>query len=184
MDRAVRLVEAIARKTYQRGLGAGFRDTPEARSRWRTAAGQGCLRAYVLWLGGEPAAFCTGFALDSTLWLEHLGFDPVFRRFRPGTHLILRVIADLAEQRQVRRIDFGIGDADYKRRLCHESRDDVSVFVFAPTCKGIWLNGLRSLADGMGRAGQWCLERLGLLSWFKRRWRRALQPKEADPDAE
>lgn len=179
VDRAATLLEGIARKTYQRGIGAGFRDSVDARSRWRAAAQQDALDVRVLWLGDQPVAFAVGFLFGGTLWLEHLGYDPAFRRFRPGMFLLQRMIEELVGRGNVQTMDFGIGDADYKRRLCDRSREDVSVYVFAPTLRGLWLNSMRSFANGAGRLGEACLNRLGLLPWLKSRWRRALQPKES-----
>lgn len=181
VDRAAVLVEGIAGKTYQRGIGAGFHDLPDVRARWRAAAARDALDVRVLWLGGQPVAFSTGFLLDGTLWLENLGFDPAHRRFRPGMFLLHRMMEDMVDRGAAHTIDFGIGDADYKRRLCDHSRDDVSVYLFAPTLRGLYLNTMRSAAGALGRLGQACLTRLGLLPWFKSRWRRALQPKDSGP---
>ncbi|MBL9079341.1 MAG: GNAT family N-acetyltransferase [Planctomycetes bacterium] len=184
IDRVAEVVESIARKTYQRGLGAGFRDAPETRARWAAGAADGALDVRVLWFGDQPVAFCTGFVFGGTLWLEHLGYDPAFRRFRPGMFLLLRLIEELTPRADVQAIDFGIGDADYKRRLCDQSRVDVSRYVFAPTLRGLWLNTLRGTANGLSRCAEACLARIGLLEWLKSRWRRALQPREAGRDDE
>lgn len=182
VDHAAQVVESIARKTYQRGMAAGFHDGTETRARWAAAAVRDSLDVRVLWLGDQPAAFCIGFTIDGTLWLEHLGYDPAFRRYRPGMFLLQRAIENLSARGDVHTVDFGIGDADYKRRLCTQSRTNVSIYLFAPTLRGFWLNSLRGLANGAGRAGAACLDRLGLLPWFKSRWRRALQPKDTGDD--
>jgi CelD/BcsL family acetyltransferase involved in cellulose biosynthesis len=182
VDRAGELLEGIARKTYQRGIGAGFRDSVDARSRWRAAALQDALDVRVLWLGDQAVAFMVGFLFDGTLWLEHLGYDPAYRRFRPGMFLLHRTIEELVSRGNVHTIDFGIGDADYKRRVCDRSREDVSVYLFAPTLRGLWLSSMRTAASLLGRAGEACLHRLGLLPGLKSRWRRALQPKETGAD--
>lgn len=183
IDRFATAVESIARKTYQRGLGAGFHDSPQERARWAVAADGGWLHASVLWLGDEPAAFCTGFAVGETLWLEHIGYDPAHRRLRPGIHLLHRVIEQIAIDGRFRAIDFGIGDADYKRRLCSAWQTDVTVWVFAPTWRGLWLNGMRTSTNALYRLGHTMLDRLGLLDRFKRRWRRALEAPENEPAA-
>ncbi|MBL8748553.1 MAG: GNAT family N-acetyltransferase [Planctomycetes bacterium] len=181
VERVAAAVESIARKTYQRGLGAGFRDTAEERARWRTGVEGGFLVVHLLRFGGEPVAFATGYEVGGTLWLEHLGYDPAFRRLRPGFFLLLRLIEEAAAGGAVRTIDFGIGDADYKRRLCDARRVEVSVWVFAPTLRGLWLNAVRASSHSLYRLGHAVLGRLGLLQWFKRRWRRALQsPDEAE----
>jgi CelD/BcsL family acetyltransferase involved in cellulose biosynthesis len=170
------VAEHIARRSYQRGIGTGFRDSDTLRACWRAGAAQGALDVRLLWLGDQPVAFSSGFVFDGTLWLEHIGYDPAFRRVRPGMFLLLRLIEDLAGRGDVRSVDFGIGDADYERRLCDDSRKTVSVYLFAPTLRGLWLNTVRGTASGIGRVGRKTLTRLGLLPWLKTRWRRALRP--------
>jgi Acetyltransferase (GNAT) domain len=176
VDRAAEVADQIARKTYQRGIGAGFRDSAPVRARWRAGASEGALDVRLLWFGDQPVAYTCGFVFEGTLWLEHLGYDPAFRRFRPGMFLLLRLIEDLAGRGDVHTIDFGIGDADYKRRLCDQHSEVVSVYVFAPTLRGLWLNSLRATASGLGRVSRACLGRLGLLPWVRTSWRRSLEP--------
>jgi Acetyltransferase (GNAT) domain len=183
VDRAAGIVERIAGTTYQRGMDTGFRDSARLRARWSAGASGGALDVRLLWLGDQPVAFTSGFVYDGTLWLEHLGYDSAFRRFRPGMQLLLRLIEDLAGRGDVHTIDFGTGDADYKRRLCDDSSGTVSFYVFAPTLRGLWLNGLRGTATGLARVGRASLDRMGLLPWLKRRWRRALLPRESSEDA-
>jgi hypothetical protein len=179
VNRAAEVAEQIARKTYQRGIGTGFRDSAPVRARWRVGASEGALVVRLLWLGDQPVAFTCGFVFEGTLWLEHVGYDPAFRRFRPGMFLMLRLIEALAGRGDVHTIDFGIGDADYKRRLCDQSSEMVSVYVFAPTLRGLWLNSLRATASGLGRVSRACLGRLGLLPWAKSLWRRSLEDPRA-----
>ncbi len=177
----MRTIDGIAARTYQRGLGAGFQDDADTRARWCTAAAQGMLWAHVLRLDGEPAAFVSGYALGDTLHLEHLGFDPRFRRFQPGTWLLFRVIEEACADPALRRIDFGSGDADYKRRYCTDSDQEVSVFVFAPTAHGAWLSAVRSTTSWLTVGLSRVLARAGLLTWLKGRWRRRLAAADATP---
>lgn len=181
IDGAAEIVERIARTTYLRGMGTGFRDSARLRAVWRAGAAEGALDLRLLWFGDQPVAFSSGFVFGGTLWLEHLGYDPAFRRFRPGIFLVLRLIEAIAERGDVHTIDFGIGDADYKRRLCDERSETVSVHVFAPTLRGLWLNGLQATASRFGRVTRACLGRLGLLPWVKALWRRP--PEPGDPHA-
>jgi len=178
---AVALVERIARTSYQRGIGAGFRDTEDTRARWHAAAEGGVLDVRVLRLGGEPVAFTSGFRLGDTLWLEHLGYDPVYRRYRPGMFVLLRLIEDLSRGGDVQTIDLGVGDADYKRRLHDQNHDHVSLYLFAPSMRGLWLNALHAAERILGHIGRQWLGRMGLLRWLKSRWRRTLErPHELD----
>ena len=51
------VTEQLASKSYQRGIGAGFFDTPAVRAQLRLKAERGWLRGYVLYLAGKPCAF-------------------------------------------------------------------------------------------------------------------------------
>lgn len=172
------VVDGIACKTWQRGLGAGFWPTAEARARWGAAASRGSLRVFVLFLGGAPAAFCSGFLLGGTLWLEHVGYDPAFAAYRPGGYLLQQVIERACREEELRFVDFGTGDADYKRRLCDLQRDEARLYLFAPTLKGLWLSTMRRLSRRVGSVSRALIGRLGLAGSIKRRWRRRIAEKQ------
>lgn len=79
----LRDVEAVARRTYQRGLGVGFVDSPETRGRLELSARKGWLRAFVLYVAGGPGHSGwerhTGKRFIATLWatiLRTAGIHP------------------------------------------------------------------------------------------------------------
>ena len=120
LDQMFREVEEIAGKTYQRGLGYGFKDTPEMRSRCVLAASKGWLRVFILYIAGRPCAYWNAMAYCGTLWGDHIGFDPAYNRYSPGMYLSLSVIGELCDQKNnhdITQINFGLGDAEYKSIL-------------------------------------------------------------------
>jgi Acetyltransferase (GNAT) domain len=176
LDRAICQAEEVARKTYQRGLGVGFRDSEPTR-RWLQFCGEhGWLWFYVLTIDGQPSAFWTGTLYDGNFCSDDIGFDPAFSRYSPGTVLFSVMIEDFCDC-GVREIDFGPGAAEYKERFgnCHDT--EASVFLFAPNPKGMMLNGIRTAvglaADGTKNG----LERAHLLSSVKRLWRTKMAAK-------
>ena len=76
-------------------------------------------------------------------------------------------------------LDFGSGDAEYKRRLSSEVVDEADVFLFAPGLKGAYLRLMRLATVGLHSAGRKLLERYGLVDWVKTRWRRRMAPAAA-----
>jgi hypothetical protein len=180
VEELIRDVEEVARKSYQRGLGVGFADGAETRKHLLLKAEHGWLRAYVLYLGGEPTAFWMGDVNESIFGSDHLGYDPAFAKYSPGMYLILRVIEGFCDERQNRitGIDFATGHARYKEILSTEVWQEVSVYIFASTIKGVALNFARTLIGGMDIALKRALVRTNLLEKVKKAWR-----GRATPDA-
>lgn len=167
-------VEEIAAGTYQRGLCAGFQDTPESRQRLTLHAQNGWLRAYILYVDDRPAAFWMGLAYERTFHSEYMGYKQDYAQYSPGMYLIVEVIEGLCADtngRSIDAIDFGLGDAQYKRLLSDESWTEATPFIFAPTLRGVLLNLLRTPILHLDRL---CRRVLGsqLEARVKRIWRR------------
>jgi Acetyltransferase (GNAT) domain len=160
-------IEEIARRSYQRGLGVGFSDTESMRRRLQFCAAKGWLRAFVAYLGGQPAGFAIGTVCNKTYTSDFLGFDPQYREYSVGT-VLQGVVMERCCEEGVQVIDFSAGDADYKRRLGNATMTVARVYVFAPHFKGIYLNGVKTLAAGVNKAGKYILAHAGFLPKIKR----------------
>ena len=91
----------------------------------------------MLYLDGTPAAFWTGYAYGGMFgWRGATGYDPMFREHSPGTFVLLRLIASLAEDPTITTFDLGGGDVDYKRRFADTRWEEVDVRLFGPGCYG------------------------------------------------
>jgi GNAT acetyltransferase-like protein len=174
VGRLAAVAEAIARKSYQRGIGVGFADTREVRERLRFEARQGWLRSFVLHLDGVPRAFWIACLQSRLLLSEYLAFDPDHAKHSPGMYLLMRVIEEICDAPQGRAcdiVDFGIGHAGYKERLGNTEHVDAMIWFFAPTLKGVTLNFCRLLAAAINRSAKLALSRFALLDHLKRGWR-------------
>lgn len=170
--------EAIARTTYQRQLGVGFREDEEMRRRTRLELERGWLRAYVLYLEERPAAFSFVLCSGEMAYANETGYDPAFREWRVGHYLNEKVIEDLCLEPGLEALDYGFGDADYKRAICDQVWDESLLYIFAPTLRGL---ALRAMVSGVRLLTEWAkaaMGRLGLLSSLKRTWRRRLTLRE------
>jgi CelD/BcsL family acetyltransferase involved in cellulose biosynthesis len=74
-----------------------------------------------LFLRGQPIAFHYGFEFNGVLIWYKPSIDVSIARGSPGVSLILHLIRD-ARSRNVRELDFTIGDEPFKNRFCSESR--------------------------------------------------------------
>ena len=172
-------VDEIARKTYQRGLGAGFADTVEMRARLQVEAENGWLHTFILYAGGQPCAFWMCNQCGGCLYSGFMGYDPSYSQYSPGMFLITKAIEELSIQNQDARmeyIDWGLGDAEYKTHLSTDDWKEASVFIFAPTAKGITLNLLNSAAAAIDRPARMILAKSALIARVKKSWRGRLRP--------
>ncbi|MFQ5737587.1 MAG: GNAT family N-acetyltransferase [Acidobacteriota bacterium] len=174
LDGMIRDVEEIAKKTYQRRLGVGFVDNTEARQLLQLEAEKGWLRGYVLYVAGQPCAFWVGILYKATFYSEFLGYDPRYAKYSPGMFLVTKVIEDLCNNGaivDVDRIDFGLGDAQYKENLGNEEWQEAFFYLFAPTIKGVGLNLLRTPTFLVDELAKKILEWANLLPKIKKMWR-------------
>jgi hypothetical protein len=174
LDLIFREVEAVASKTYQRGLGFGFKDTPEMRGRCELAASKGWLRVFILYVAGKPAAYWNAMAYQGTLWGDHIGFDPALGRYSPGMYLSLTVIGDFCDHKdnhEVKQINFGPGDAEYKAILSNISFEEGAMQLYGRSIRGLgtkFFFGPILFAD---RFAKKLLSKNQLLAKAKRLWR-------------
>lgn len=168
-------LEFVAQRSYQRGLGVGFEDTPELRGWWELAGYKGWLRVCILYVGGKPCAFLTGVAHSGILWGDYMAYNCEFASYSPGVYLLLRSLGELCacrERYDIREINLGPGDSDLKSLLNSSCKQETSVYVYPPTLKGVGLNLVLSLvllADGLARS---CMVRGSLLAKAAKRLRR------------
>jgi hypothetical protein len=175
-------IEKVAAKTYQRQLGVGFETTQELHDRLSAEAGRGRLRAYVLYLRGEPAAFWIGTVYRNTLYSDFMGYDPAYGKYSPGMYLVVKSVEELCDLRSkepVRCIDWGLGDAQYKEVLGGSSWTESQIQVFGPTAKGVGATLLRTPIALTDLFLKRALSRSGALQRVKTRWRNHLRQKEA-----
>lgn len=172
-------VERLASKSYQRGLGVGFFDTPAARNHLRLKAERGWLRGYVLYLGGKPCAFWIGDINQGTFGSDYLAFDAAFGKYSPGMFLITKVIEGFCDGHQdgVTAVDFGPGHAQYKEVLSTHEWRETSIYIFAPTLRGISLNLARTSISGVDQVLKKALARTKLLQKIKKAWRANARPE-------
>lgn len=166
---------AVARKTYQHGLGVGVRED-DLLQRTLVALGleRGWFRAHVLSIEGSPAAFWHGFGYRGIFRTMIPGFDPAYASLNIGTYVLGKLIEDLCADPETHTLDFGLGDAEYKRRFGDASWEERDVVVFSPSFRAQRIHAVRSvLLAGVG-AGRRVAERGAAGAKVKRAWRRRI----------
>jgi CelD/BcsL family acetyltransferase involved in cellulose biosynthesis len=174
LDEFLSAAGTVSAKTYQHALGVAFGDTPAHRLRTQVAMEHGWFRGWVLYLGGEPAAFWHGERYAGTFRTGNPGFDPAYDAYGIGTYLMLKMVDDLCSDPDVRAIDHGVGDATYKRRYGTRSWTEANVFVFPQSFRGARLNVMLTVVAHVLGAARKVASRAGVLGTAKSRWRRRL----------
>lgn len=108
----------ISLRTYQeRLMGGGLPDDDEfLRDMYRAAAGDS-IRAWLLYIAGEPAAYLYCPVQGGTVRYDHVGHDPAFNDLSPGGVLQMEALRDLFGEACHQRFDFTEGDGQHKRQF-------------------------------------------------------------------
>ncbi len=173
-DELVETLDAVAARSWQQGLGASFRDDAANRERTRLALSRGWLRACVVFVDGQPVAFWHGLTLNGRLISGIPGFDPAFSEYRIGTYALLRFVDSLCRDPAISVLDFGFGDAEYKRRFANAEWEEQPAMIFAPRTRPLVVNATRTTLVGSSRAARSALRRVGLAGKLRSAWRSRL----------
>jgi hypothetical protein len=161
--------EEIAAKTEKRKMGFGFFDTPEIRQELLDAAENGWLRAFLVYLDGQPAAFWIGTLYNRSLQADYVGYDPSWAEFSPGIFLFLSLL-NVLHGEDISTIDFGRGESQLRQCFSDVKHVEAKVRIHAPTLRGLWLNLARTFAFKstrlLRRANGFSLSRI-LESYFR-----------------
>jgi hypothetical protein len=174
LDHHVPDLDSVARETYQRNLGGSVVEKVELERMIAFALDRGWFRAYLLYLDSEPIAYATGFVYNRVFTGAEIGYRPAYSGDRVGTFLLLRIIEDLCRDPAVDRLDYGPGDAEYKRRFSSIGSEEADVFIFAPIAHAIRVNLARTAISAATEAGRRTLKKTALYAPVKRRWRQML----------
>jgi CelD/BcsL family acetyltransferase involved in cellulose biosynthesis len=94
-------------------------------------AARGLLFSYVLEVGGKPCAVAFGTRFRDTLVLHSFRYDKSIAHLSPGTVMHTLMMKELADEKLVRRIDYGFGEPRY--RLTNDVEERVNVVIMRKT---------------------------------------------------
>jgi len=165
----------IAQQSFQTAIGAGFDDSPVWQAMLRSTARAGILRCYLLRTKDGPLSFQIGTVVGTTYVLDSTAYVPSYATLGPGTCLLLKVIEDLCAA-GFHRVDYGFGDAEYKREYGTKCWVESNVHLYskgarATTGRLIDLLSVRASLLAKRIAGSEKAERI------KKMWKRRLTAK-------
>lgn len=152
----------ISLRTYQeRLLGTGLPDTPEFLREMVAMAAQDRVRAWLLYIAGEPAAYLYCPIQGDNVIYAHVGHDPAFNDLSPGAVLQLEAMRDLFDENRFARFDFTEGDGQHKRQFATGGVACVDLLLLRPSLAnrvtmaalGGFDRGVALVKRGVNRAG-------------------------------
>lgn len=127
------VARALAETTYQeRLMAAGLPGDAAFVQRTVALAGEDMVRAWLLYVAGEPAAYLWCSADGATLRYDHVGHDPRFAALSPGSVLMGEALGDLFADRFA-RFDFTEGEGQHKRGLASAGVACRDLLLLRPT---------------------------------------------------
>jgi CelD/BcsL family acetyltransferase involved in cellulose biosynthesis len=179
---ACQIIDAIAARSYQRGIGVGFADDERHRELMAWAVAGGPFHAWTLSIDGTPVAFLTGLLHERTFYLFDTAFDPATEAEEPGSILLAHVLQELAESGDVDGFDYGYGDAQYKQTMSDASHDEVDLRCYAPRPAPLALNALATSVAASVRLAKRVVgpERVAALRRRRRKELAAVEPAAAE----
>ena len=177
VDRAMDDIEHVAAETYQRRMGVGFWYDEDTRRKWQLLAELGILRAYILYIEERPCAFWTVYDYKNVHYTIETGYDVSMRDYRPGLFLLVDIVKKLIDDPQAEAVDYGFGEAFYKRILGNESWLESRINLYAPTWKGQWIKIVKNTTTGISRIASRMLHKFQAFGFVRRVWRRRLSAK-------
>lgn len=165
-------IEAIAARSYHRAMGVGFVRNAETLTRMQIEAARGRLVVHILYIDGIPVAFWTGVISNDTFFADYTAYRSEYASHEPGKITLFSLLEFLQGIGSVRSVDFGFGDAFYKRQLGSKSWNEVSVTVFGKTTRARWLGKFERTLSFLDKLLRILASKLNVVSGIKKCWRK------------
>lgn len=128
------VARGISQRTYQeRLLGGGLPEDAAFVQCMYGLAAAGSVRAWLLYVGGEPVAYLYCPIEAGTVRYDHVGHDPEYNDLSPGGVLMLEAMRDLHAEPGLLRFDFTEGDGQHKRSFATDGVECVDLLLLRPT---------------------------------------------------
>ena len=128
------VARGISERTYQEKLlGGGLPEDAAFLQSMYALAAAGAVRAWLLYVGGEPAAYLYCPIEQGIVRYDHVGHDPVYNDLSPGGVLMLEAMRDLYAEPDLRWFDFTEGDGQHKRSFATNGAECLDLLLLRAT---------------------------------------------------
>ena len=140
----------ISRQSWQNDtIGNRITENRFNKARLLELAKQGILRSYVLYCNQTPCAFRLGYQLDDKYYGFESGYNVKFKDISPGKMMTLKMLEDFSKERPPTSVDFGVGEAQWKKDFCNYTREDASVFLLKRSLRHKLITKLQVIYYGL-----------------------------------
>jgi hypothetical protein len=168
-----RHARAVSELTYQeRLLDAGLPAGGDFHSHMQALALENSVRGYLLFHQGKPVAYLYTPIQKGSLIYQHLGYDPGYAKWSPGTVLQWLVIEKLFTSGSYNLFDFTSGEGSHKKYFSTGSQRCADIYHLRPTLRNRLVVRLHSALDVFSDRLAAALDFIGLKKWIKQTLRR------------
>jgi CelD/BcsL family acetyltransferase involved in cellulose biosynthesis len=152
--------EQVGKKSWQyRALGQRVASDDATQNSFEDLAARGLLRSYLLQAGDATYAFVVGYQHQEVYHYVEVAYDEAYAEFSPGKVLLTLMLEDLHKHDVPREMNFGVGDASYKRRFGNLERSDAGCLVlrsslanrFYTTSHSLFCSAVKTVKRLIGR---------------------------------
>lgn len=163
----------VSELTYQeRLLKAGFPAGEEFHKNMQILALENSVRGYLLFHHEKPIAYLYTPIQKNSLIYQHLGYDPDYAKWSPGTVLQWLVIEKLFKSGSYDLFDFTAGEGSHKKYFSTGSQWCADVYYLRPTLRNRLVVSSHSALDLFSDRLADALEFIGVKKWIKNALRR------------
>jgi CelD/BcsL family acetyltransferase involved in cellulose biosynthesis len=169
MDEFYRLAREVSEKTYQeRLLNVGLPDGDEFRQELYDFSARDVMRGYLLFHDKKPIAYLYCPVQENIMLYRHLGYDPEFKQWSPGTVLQHVVLEKLFAEGKFQMFDFTEGQGPHKEFFSTGSIRCADIYYLRPTIRNLLLLRLHSGLSTLTATTVKLLDQLGVKSRIKK----------------
>jgi hypothetical protein len=161
-------IEAVALKSWQHRIGENKFTKSLVEDKIRHYQSKNQLRAYILMIDGEPVAYWYGMICKKTLFLDQTAFDPRYRKYSPGTLLLMEIIDDSFGDPNIDALDFGFGNDQGKVLYCDLKTKVATLFIYAPRLNPLLGNFAKSSIEMIHQFSKYVFEKFKLVGEWKK----------------
>jgi hypothetical protein len=144
----------VGKKSWQfRTLGQRVGCDEASQRSFEDLAARGLLRSYLLQGGDMAYAFVVGYQHEGVFHYVEVAFDEAYADHSPGKVLLTLMLEDLHKHDSPKVVNFGVGDASYKRRFGNLEKSDAGCLIlrnslvnkFYTTSHNLFTNAVKSV---------------------------------------
>ncbi len=172
----IKNADIIGQKSYQYAIDVGIKDNAYWRKMLNSLLEGNFFKGYLLMNNDKPIAYSQGAIYKDYYYQFATAYDPEYRKFSPGEYLRLEFTKELIEEK-IGFIDYGYGDADYKRMFGTHSTKEATLRIYGKGLRTGFAKFLDKSTTVISEKLKSQLEKAGLFNKIKKMWRSKLSKK-------